>query len=227
MRKPTTEKIIEFLKRYIVRHGIPQNIRTDAATIFRSKRFIFFCANRHIQGIGKIERLIRTINERLRTNKLMVLTKDHSGLSEILFALRMYPSKTGKSPYEHYVGSEPTTIEKLLINRSSPVSDSKKVKLSSSDFESGQYSTILVRERVRGGKLESAYKMRKGKLLDQSEHTITFLPAGSNQKTVISKYSKSERTNIQLAKSRSPTIGQSTRNGRNTGDARNNQTANF
>ena len=75
----------------------------------------------------------------------------------------------------------------MLINRASTISDPQEVKLSTSDFESGQDSTILLRERVRGSKLEGAYKKREGKLLDQSEHTITFLPAGSNQKTVISK----------------------------------------
>ena len=197
LRKPITEKVIEFLKNNIARHGIPQNIRTDPATIFRSKRFKAFCAKRqtrHIKcaikdhrGNGKIERLIRTINERLRINKQIVLTKDQSSLSEYLFALRMYPSKSGKSSYERYVGNETNTIKKLLISRSTTISDPAEVKLSTSDFESGQDSTILVRERARGSKLESAYKKRKGKLLEQSEHTITFLPAASNQKTVISK----------------------------------------
>ena len=85
------------------------------------------------------------------------------------------------------MGNGPNTIKKLLISRSTTISDPAEVKLSTSDFESGQDSTILVRERVRGSKLESAYKKRKGKLLDQSEYTITFLAAGTNQKTIISK----------------------------------------
>ena len=123
----------------------------------------------------------------MRTNKQHVRTKDHSGLSEIRFALRMYLSKSRKSPYERYVGNKPNTIKKLLINRSTTISDPVEVKLSTSDFESVQDSRILVRERVKGSKLESVYKKRKGKLPDQSEHTITFLTAGSNQKTVISK----------------------------------------
>ena len=41
------------------------------------------------RGNGKIESLVRTINERLRTNKNIVLKKDKSGLSEILYALGM------------------------------------------------------------------------------------------------------------------------------------------
>ena len=82
LRKPTTEKVIEILKNYKARHGIPQNFRTDPATIFRSKRFKAFCANRQIRHFECpikdpaeteiIERLIRTINERLRTNKQYV-----------------------------------------------------------------------------------------------------------------------------------------------------------
>ena len=175
LRKPTTEKVIEFLKKYIARHGIPKSIRTDPATIFCSKRFKTFCANCFI------------INERLRTNKQIILERDHSGLSEILFALRMYSTRNGKSPYKKYVGIDPNTVKKLVTSRESPISESSEVKLSPSDFESGQDSTIFVRERVRGTKLESAYKKRKGTLLDQSQHTITFLPAGKSQETIISK----------------------------------------
>ena len=40
------------------------------------------------KGNGKIERLIRTVNERLRTNKVIILQKDNTGLSEMLYALR-------------------------------------------------------------------------------------------------------------------------------------------
>ena len=51
LRKPTTEKVIEFLRKYIARHGIAKSIRADPATIFRSKRFKTFCANRFIKHI--------------------------------------------------------------------------------------------------------------------------------------------------------------------------------
>ena len=101
LRKPNTDKVIVFLEKCIVRHGIPKTMRTDPATIFRSNKFKEFCRNRFInrvecpirnhRGNGKIERLIRTINERLRTNKKIV-SQDKSGLSEILFALRINPS---------------------------------------------------------------------------------------------------------------------------------------
>ena len=55
------------------------------------------------------------------------------------------------------------------------------------DFELGQDSTILFRERARGSKLERAYQRRKGTLLSESEHTITFLTAGKTRATTLSK----------------------------------------
>ena len=107
LRKPNTKNILEFLRNYISRHGIPQVIRTDLATFFRSKRFKEFCQKRLIQHIecpvgdhrsnGKIERLIGTIHQRMRTNKQLTVRKGNLGLSEIFFALRMYPSAKRKS----------------------------------------------------------------------------------------------------------------------------------
>ena len=195
--KPTTEKVVDFSKDYIARHGIPKVIRTDPATTLRSKRFKEFCQKRlikHIEcpvrdqrGIGEIERLIRTIIERLRTNKNIIVTRDNSGLSEILFALRMYFSATGNSAYEKFTEQEPNTIKKLVTESFRCISDSPTVELTDMDFESGQDSAILVRERTRGTKLEGAFKKRRGPLLEHSTHTITFFPAGSNQPTIISK----------------------------------------
>ena len=53
----------------------------------------------------------------------------------------------------------------------------------------------MVRERTRGTKLERAYKKKKGVLLEQSNHTINFLPAGRNQPTIISKRDVANNTN--------------------------------
>ena len=117
-----------------------------------------------------IERLIRTINERLIANKNRVVSKDKSGLAEILFALRMYPSAKGKSAYEKYTRGEPNTIKKLVVNLFKSISDHPTVDLKDTDFESGQDSTILVRERKRGTRLEGAYKKRKGVLLEHVAH---------------------------------------------------------
>ena len=81
----TTIKVIEFLERYIADNGIPRKIRTDPGTAFKSNNIKHFCQKYFIQhikcpiydhrGNGKVERLIRTINERLRTNKRIILDK--------------------------------------------------------------------------------------------------------------------------------------------------------
>ena len=102
--KPTTKKVLEFSKQYIAQYGVPKKMRTDPGTVFMSEAFRKFCNQfciEHItcpvrdhKGNGKIERLIRTINERLRANKQIILTKDQSGLSEILYALRISSEKT-------------------------------------------------------------------------------------------------------------------------------------
>ena len=44
-----------------------------------------------------------------------------------------------------------------------------------------------MRERSRGTKLEGAYRKRKGWLLENSNHTILFLPTGCSQSIIISQ----------------------------------------
>ena len=71
---------------------------------------------------GKIERLIRTINERLRTNKNIVLKKDKSGLSKILYALRMGEKADGKSPFENLYGRKPNMVKSNIVDKIKGVS---------------------------------------------------------------------------------------------------------
>ena len=82
----------------------------EPGTVFTSEKFKSFCSQfqiKHItcpvrdyRGNGKIERLIRTINERLGTNKNIVLKRETSSLSEILYALRTGEEADGKSSFE-------------------------------------------------------------------------------------------------------------------------------
>ena len=67
------------------------------------------------------------------------------------------------------------------------ISEPADFKLTETDFESGQGSTVLVRERTRGSKLEGSYQKRKGIFLEQADHTLTFLPAGKTTPTILSK----------------------------------------
>ena len=75
--KSTDIKGVEnFLRKYISNNGIPQIVRTDQATVFMGNEFKNLREEfgiRHIvcpvfdhRGNGKVERLIRTVNERLR-----------------------------------------------------------------------------------------------------------------------------------------------------------------
>ena len=107
------------MKNYIARHGIRQSIRADPASNFRSKHYKQICQKRLFRqiecpvgdhrGNGKIERLIRTVNEKLTANKNKVVRKDNSGFPESLPALQMYPSAKRKSAYKKFTGKEPNT----------------------------------------------------------------------------------------------------------------------
>ena len=202
LHKPTTKKIIEFLKNYKAQYGVPKRIRSDPGTVFMSEQFKRFCEQFHIQHVscpvrdhrrnGKIERLIRTLNERLRTNKGIILKKDNSGLSEILYALRTGKKIDGKSPFEKQFGREPNTVKgnivTELVNKGKDVSEQEPgFNFEKSDFEEEVDSTILVRERVRGSKLEPVFQTKRGRILDESEHNLTFLPEGKKKPTKWSK----------------------------------------
>ena len=125
-RCPTTKKI-EFSKQYIAQFGIPKEIRTHPGTVFVGEEFARFCRQFGIEhvtcpmcdhrGNDKIERLIRTIIERLRTNKQIKVTKDQSGLSEILYALRISKKKDGGWPFEKQWGREPNTVKFNLVSK--------------------------------------------------------------------------------------------------------------
>ena len=144
------------------------------------------------RGNGKIERLIRTINERLRTNQNIVVKKDNSGLSEILYALRTGKKADGKSPFEKQFGREPNTVKsnivsELVENSKGFLERDSKVTFSTSDFEEEIDSTILVRERTRGSKLEPTFTKKRGRILEETDHTISFLPQGKKKATKLAK----------------------------------------
>ena len=100
-----------------------------------------------------MERFLRTITERLRTNRQIIVKKDKSGLSKVLFALRMNLTANKNLPYERHTGQEPHTIKWVLTNTDKPIAETLAVELSNENFESGQDSTALMRERSRGTKL--------------------------------------------------------------------------
>ena len=192
---PSAEKVVEFLVKYIATNGIPKRIRTDPGTVFKGEKFQQFCKERFIRhiicpirdhrGNGKVERMIRTVNERLRTNRKIVVQKDTSGLSNILFALRTEKGVDNTSAYERQMGRKPNTLKSAMIRKCILEKD-PQLQIEPDDFSEEADSTILVRERVKGTKLEGNFKKIKGQVIHQSENTLTVLPKGGKE-TIYSK----------------------------------------
>ena len=177
---------------------MPKKIRTDPGTVFTSEQFARFCTQfgiEHItcpvrdhRGNGKIERLIRTINERLRTNKQIIVTKDQSGLSEIFYALRVKKKKDGTSTFERQMGRQPNTVKSNLVSKLLVISEQDpNLEFEQSDFQDDLDSTVLVRERARGSKLQGTFDKRAGRKIKQTAHTVTMLPKSSGRPKTYSK----------------------------------------
>ena len=199
LHSPTTREVIEFLKQYISQYGVPKKIRTDPGTVFVSEAFKQFCEKfgiNHIifpirdhRGNEKIERLIRTINDRLRTNRQIILSKDKSGLSEIFYSLRISKKKDGKTPFEKHMGKEPNTVKSNVMEtfREFLAQDSH-LEFQPSDFHDDTDSAILVRERTKGSKLEPTFARKTGKVIQETQHTIAILPEkGKTTKNLLQK----------------------------------------
>ena len=206
LRCPTTKNVIEFLKHYIAQFGVPKKIRTDPGKVFVSEEFARFCRQfgiEHIicpvrdhRGNGKIERLIRTINVRLRTNKQIIVTKDQSGLLEFLYALRIGKKKDGSSPFEKQWGREPNTVKSNLVSKLLY----PDLQFDNSDFQDELDSPVLVRERARGTKLQGAFDKKTGRKIKESAHTITLLPEGSLKPKTYAKRDLAAATREQKEK---------------------------
>ena len=114
-----------------------------------------------------------------------VVEKDTSGLSNILFALRTEKGVDNKSAYERQMCRKPNTLKSAMIRKCFLEKD-PQLQIEPEDFSEEADSTILVRERVKGTKLEGNFKKVKGQIVSQSENTITILPKSGKQ-TIYSK----------------------------------------
>ena len=122
---PDKEKVRYFLKHCIAHYEVLRKIRTDPVTVFVREAFVLFCNQigiRHVKcpvrdhrGNGKTEKLMRTINERLRANRQVILSKNKSGLWEILCSLRVSKKREGTSPFEKHMGKEPLTVKSNVV----------------------------------------------------------------------------------------------------------------
>ena len=123
----SAKSIINFLTKYIALHGIPRTIRTDQGSGFISKETRKFCQEQNINVIfspvgdhrvtGLVERLIRTIKERL-----LVMVQEYpkpsleSALIKIIKCLRTVTQQSlNCSPFEAQLGRSPNTIWHNLV----------------------------------------------------------------------------------------------------------------
>ena len=184
VRKPTAETVVNFLNAHIAQFGIPKRIRTDLATIFRGGTFKQFCNEhfiKHIEcpvrdhrGNGKIERLIRTLNERLRADKTIVTEKGNTGLARLLFALRTAATTNKDSPFELVFGRKPNTIKEIITEIPKTCLETEDaLQLTPEDFPKDDDSTIFLRDKTKNTKLEGQFKKRHGNIMAESSHTIT------------------------------------------------------
>ena len=217
VKKPTAETVVNFLNAHIAQFGIPKRIRTDPATIFRGETFKQFCSDhfiKHIEcpirdhrGNGKIERLIRTLNERLRADKTIITERGNTGLARLLFALRTAAAANKTSPFEQVFGRKPNTIKEITEKPKNCLENEETLQLSPEDFPKDDDSTIFLRDRTKNTKLEGQFKKRHGSIVAESNHTITL--QNNRGRQVISKR--------DIAKQKSTSYSPKTRNQQNKG----------
>ena len=174
------------------------------------------CPVRDHRGNGKIERLIRTINEGLRANKHIILTKDKSGLSQILYALGVSKKKDRWSPFEKHMGKEPNTVKSNLVEKFMDTSEQESnLEFQPSNFQDETDSTILVRERSKGSKLEPTFVKKTGTFVNETAHTVSILPERSTTVKTFSKRdiacaSASQKAKFKNASKRRAIVSEST-----------------
>ena len=123
----TTHRVIEFLTEFIATNGIPKRIGTDPGTAFKSQKFKQFCGRYFIEhiicplkdhrGNVKVERMIRTINERLRTNKKIVSGTRKKGIIQYPICTKVRKRVDGKSAFEKHMGRKPNSQKSGMIGK--------------------------------------------------------------------------------------------------------------
>ena len=124
-----SDKIIKFLKAYIIAHGVPRQIRVDQGTNFMSKEVRAFC---HEQGIeirispvndhratGCVERTIRSIKSSVLTYAREDKPEPLDRMVErALGALRFVKNATlNITPFEAHHGREANTVLRNLTKK--------------------------------------------------------------------------------------------------------------
>ena len=91
------------------------------------------------------------------------------------------------SPFERHYGRKPGTILNNLVCKPSFLATDPNLELNKSDFAPDQDSTILVRKRSRGSKLDGTFAKKRAYFVRQSPHTLTVQHPGQTLPTTYSK----------------------------------------
>ena len=184
VRRPTAETVINFLNVHIPQFGVPKRIRPDPEPKFRSEAFKHLCNEyfiKHIEcpirdhrGNRKIERLIRTLKERLSADKSIITARGNAGLARLLLALRPAAAANKISPFEKIFGRKPNTINEIITEKpENCLANDKDLKLTPDEFPKDDGSTQFLRNRTKDTKLEGQFKKRQGTVVAGSSHTVT------------------------------------------------------
>ena len=96
--------------------------------------------------------------------------------------------KCSKSKQTHktHENRQRTRLTKMGQNNSSNAlaDNDNNFELEMSDFLHHQDSEIVVRERARGSKLEDTYKPMKGRVINETQHTLTKKPGNQHEAKV-------------------------------------------
>ena len=96
------------------------------------------CSIRDHRGNGRVERMVRTVNERLRSDEEIVQSQENAGLSIVFFAVRSIghknrvPNTEKKTTFFHCISDEDPNLQ-----------------LTPSDLSWDADSTIDMRERTQ------------------------------------------------------------------------------
>ena len=144
--------------------------------------------NNDQRGNGKIERPLRTVNERLRANPEVQVEKQNKLFYQLVSALKISKEKDGKSRFERRTGQKPNTVTSIRVKLYKELNDldyGKSVELDPlEDFPRDGDSTIFVRERQRKGKLAGLFRGRRGRMTKETDHTVQFAPEGKTEVTL-------------------------------------------
>ena len=120
-----------------------------------------------------VERLIRTINERLRADKSIISEWGNTGLARLLVALRTAAAANKNSPFEQVFGRKPNTVKEIITERPNHcLEDDNTLNLCPDQFAKDDDSTIFPRDRTKNTKLEGQFKKKSGTVVAESDHTV-------------------------------------------------------